>query len=387
MENEINVIQKFSSLNEEVKVIENALERITEYSMYNDDKYSKMADKTFSLRNKEVQNYSEENQKTKEALLAFCASKAGLDKIGIREIKDSADLARAFSNTEFREIFNSIIVETLQSVVLKARPEQIFRLANVDSVGIGDSKSYEIEPKGLPIAQRTSYMTNVTFLNSYAKSSITVKPQPYSIGATLDYIRILANDYDMGRELARVAFAMLYAQLRLIVDLIYSVAPVTGTPFYQANWNAANYVQMIDDLKMVNGGADVTAYGTLVAFNKIGSLATKSYGFQSQDEMIREGFLGRAYGVDNVVLEQFTDLSMPFTTANANSLRTIPNDRILLISTLGDKPVKLVREDFVRVKVKEPNEGTQYRMNYEYFMSFDGAIITQANYGIQSTAE
>ena len=88
-----------------------------------------------------------------------------------------------------------------------------------------------------------------------------------------------------------------------------------------------------------------------------------------------------------MILEQFTDLSMPFTTANANSLRTIPNDKILLISTLGDKPVKLVREDFVRVKVKEPNEGTQYRMNYEYFMSFDGAIITQANYGIQSTAE
>lgn len=214
--------------------------------------------------------------------------------------------------------------------------------------------------------------------------SLTVTPKPYSIGTTMDYIRILANNYDMGRELARVAFALLYAQLRLIVDEIYSVTPITGTPFYQANWDASKYIQMIEDIKMLNGGSDVTAYGTLPAFNKMGVLATTNYGFQSQDEMIREGFLGRAYGVDNVVIDQFTDLSQPFTNTSAASLRAIPNDRVLLLSSVGDKPVKLVRENFVHVKVKEPTDGSQYRYNYEYFMSFDAAIITQANYGIQA---
>ena len=199
----------------------------------------------------------------------------------------------------------------------------------------------------------------------------------------MDYIRILANNYDMGREIARVAASLLFAQLKLIVDSIYAIANVQGTPFYQANWNAANYVQMIDDIKMLNGGADVTAYGTTVAFSKMGVLATTNYGFQSQDEIIRNGFLGRAYGVDNVVLDQFTDLSQPFTTASANTLRTIPNDRVVLLSSVGDKPVKLVREDFIRVKVKEPKDGSLYRSNYEYFMSFDAAIATQANYGIQ----
>ena len=134
---------------------------------------------------------------------------------------------------------------------------------------------------------------------------------------------------------------------------------------------------------MLNGGADVTAYGTTVAFSKMGVLATTNYGFQSQDEIIRNGFLGRAYGVDNVVLDQFTDLSQPFTTASANTLRTVPNDRVVLLSSVGDKPVKLVREDFIRVKVKEPKDGSLYRSNYEYFMSFDAAIATQANYGIQ----
>ena len=376
MNEEIMTIKNFSAQDETAEVIKNNLVKLAKYAMNNDSRYKRVAELSFS--NEKIDNYEELNLKAKTALLKYAAEKAQ-----IKEISTKADVINAFSNPMFQTVFNSIIVDSLQSIVLKSRPEQIYRLANVSDVEVGDSETWEIDPKGLPIAQRTSYTTNVTFLDSYAITPITITPKPYSIGTTMDYIRILANNYDIGREIARVAASLLFAQLKLIVDSIYAIANVQGTPFYQANWNAANYVQMIDDIKMLNGGADVTAYGTTVAFSKMGVLATTNYGFQSQDEMIRNGFLGRAYGVDNVVLDQFTDLSQPFTTASANTLRTIPNDRVILLSSVGDKPVKLVREDFIRVKVKEPKDGSLYRSNYEYFMSFDAAIATQANYGIQ----
>nr|DAQ36191.1 MAG TPA: capsid protein [Caudoviricetes sp.] len=377
MNEEIMTIKNFSAQDETAEVIKNNLVKLAKYAMNNDSRYKRVAELSFS--NEKIDNYEELNLKAKTALLKYAAEKAQ-----IKEISTKADVINAFSNPMFQTVFNSIIVDSLQSIVLKSRPEQIYRLANVSDVEVGDSETWEIDTKGLPIAQRTSYTTNVTFLDSYATTSITITPKPYSIGTTMDYIRILANNYDMGREIARVAASLLFAQLKLIVDSIYAIANVQGTPFYQANWNAANYVQMIDDIKMLNGGADVTAYGTTVAFSKMGVLATTSYGFQSQDEMIRNGFLGRAYGVDNVVLDQFTDLSQPFTTTSANTLRTVPNDRVILLSSVGDKPVKLVREDFIRVKVKEPKDGSLYRSNYEYFMSFDAAIATQANYGIQT---
>ena len=376
MNEEIMTIKNFSAQDETAEVIKNNLVKLAKYAMNNDSRYKRVAELSFS--NEKIDNYEELNLKAKTALLKYAAEKAQ-----IKEISTKADVINAFSNPMFQTVFNSIIVDSLQSIVLKSRPEQIYRLANVSDVEVGDSDTWEIDTKGLPIAQRTSYTTNVTFLDSYAITPITITPKPYSIGTTMDYIRILANNYDMGREIARVAASLLFAQLKLIVDSIYAIANVQGTPFYQANWNAANYVQMIDDIKMLNGGADVTAYGTTVAFSKMGVLATTNYGFQSQDEIIRNGFLGRAYGVDNVVLDQFTDLSQPFTTASANTLRTIPNDRVILLSSVGDKPVKLVREDFIRVKVKEPKDGSLYRSNYEYFMSFDAAIATQANYGIQ----
>lgn len=376
MNEEIMTIKNFSAQDETAEVIKNNLVKLAKYAMNNDSRYKRVAELSFS--NEKIDNYEELNLKAKTALLKYAAEKAQ-----IKEISTKADVINAFSNPMFQTVFNSIIVDSLQSIVLKSRPEQIYRLANVSDVEVGDSETWEIDTKGLPIAQRTSYTTNVTFLDSYATTSITITPKPYSIGTTMDYIRILANNYDMGREIARVAASLLFAQLKLIVDSIYAIANVQETPFYQANWNAANYVQMIDDIKMLNGGADLTAYGTTVAFSKMGVLATTSYGFQSQDEMIRNGFLGRAYGVDNVVLDQFTDLSQPFTTTSADTLRTVPNDRVILLSSVGDKPVKLVREDFIRVKVKEPKDGSLYRSNYEYFMSFDAAIATQANYGIQ----
>lgn len=377
MNEEIMTIKNFSAQDETAEVIKNNLVKLAKYAMNNDSRYKRVAELSFS--NEKIDNYEELNLKAKTALLKYAAEKAQ-----IKEISTKADVINAFSNPMFQTVFNSIVVDSLQSIVLKSRPEQIYRLANVSDVEVGDSDTWEIDTKGLPIAQRTSYTTNVTFLDSYAVTPITITPKPYSIGTTMDYIRILANNYDMGREIARVAASLLFAQLKLIVDSIYAIANVQGTPFYQANWNAANYVQMIDDIKMLNGGADVTAYGTTVAFSKMGVLATTNYGFQSQDEMIRNGFLGRAYGVDNVVLDQFTDLSQPFTTASADTLRTVPNDRVILLSSVGDKPVKLVREDFIRVKVKEPKDGSLYRSNYEYFMSFDAAIATQANYGIQT---
>ena len=376
MNEEIFIKRNFSAEDETAGVIKNNLVKLAKYAMNNDSRYKRVAELSFS--SEKIDDYDELNLKAKTALLKYAAEKAQ-----IKEIKTKADIVSAFENPTFQTVYNSIITETLESIVLKAKPEQIYRLANVEDVDLGGSSTFEIDTKGLPIAQRTSYTTNVTFLDSYAITPITITPKPYSVGVTMDYIRILANNYDMGREIARVAASFLFAQLKLIVDSIYAIANVQGTPFYQANWNAANYVQMIDDIKMLNGGADVTAYGTTVAFSKMGVLATTNYGFQSQDEIIRNGFLGRAYGVDNVVLDQFTDLSQPFTTASASILRPIPNDRVVLLSSVGDKPVKLVREEYVRVKVKEPKDGSLYRSNYEYFMSFDVAIATQANYGIQ----
>ncbi|MEG2267634.1 MAG: hypothetical protein RSC68_25315, partial [Acinetobacter sp.] len=254
-----------------------------------------------------VENYSQLNEDVKTSILGFCQEESHS-----RPIKDTSDLRMAFDNNPtFGALYNSIVAEALRAVLIRSESKQIMNLANIDVVKVGESMTWEIEPKGMPIAQRASYNSNVAFLDSYATSSITIKPKQYSTGTQMSVTRIMANGYDMGREFARVVMSIRYAEYKLVTNLLFNSLTAADTPLYQANWSAAKYMQMIDDLGMLNGTSGCKAYSTRVGFNAVGALSTTNFGFETQDEMIRNGYLGRAYGIDNVALDQFTDLSAP----------------------------------------------------------------------------
>lgn len=339
------------------------------------DYSSKGLKSTYSMTATE---YKEKNEKVKLAWLAFSAANSG-----IKDLSEDRQLAYAFQNPTFTAIANSIIAETVLGVVTNTNPSQLMSLANVDDVEIGGSKSYEIESKGLPIAQRGSYGNNVALFNTATAGSITVTPKVYTLGSAIDFIRVLTNTFDFGKEIAKVSLGLVYAQVKLVSGILFDSTPLASTPLYQATFSASTYTQMISDLQMLNAGAGVQAFGTLPAHQAIGTVATTNFGFTAQDELVREGYLGRAYGIDNRVIDQMTDLSAPFNTTTASSLRLIPNNKVLLISDTGDKPVKLVRENFVRVIAKEASNGALNRMTYTYSMSFDAGLITQGHYAIQ----
>lgn len=379
MEKVVNTIRDFSATSDEAKVIVDSLVELGNVAA---TKYygntGMFADK-YSMDEKE---YKAKNQQITNALLGFAAEKSGMDFLNVNT---KEGLMRAFSmGGQFETIYNSIIVESIGAIIAGANPVALMNLANIENVGVGDSLTIEIDAKGLPIAQRNSYMSNVTLLEGVTKQAITITPKVYSTGVQMDYMRILSGTFDWGREVAKVAMSLLYAQYKLVAGLIFSTSLVNGTPFYAASYSASAVTTMIADLEAVNGGAAVKAYGTLPAFNAVGAIATTNYGFETQDEYVRNGFLGRAYGIDNIVLPQATDLSVPFTTLNKPIL--LPNNYIVLLSDVGSKPVTLVRENYVAVVTKEANEGSLRKVHYAYFMAFDAAIATAANYGVIKVA-
>jgi len=329
-----------------------------------------------------IDNYFELNEKVKTAILKFAAKKAG-----IPDIVTSTDLAFAFDNQVFRSVMNTITTRAIGLMMVRYNSPQIGGIATIETVGAGESRSYKIDTKALPIAQRATYGSNVSLVPSYAKGSVTITPKPYTLGVSLDYIRILANGYDWGAAVARVYAGMLFAQYKLIVSKVFSDSVLSGTPFYQSTFTAGAYVQMADDIGMLNGASaeSVTAYGTRVAWQAIGALAT-SGGFTTKDDYIRNAYLQKIFGIDSMILDQFTNLSAPFTSANAESLRAIPNNLIVLVSTNGDKVVKLVREDYIRVIETAANDNNSNRIEYSYFQNFDAAIATASYFGVQNTA-
>lgn len=326
--------------------------------------------------------YKQKNDETRKAILAFCGQKAG-----ISEITESRHILNAFDNPTFESVYNAIFTEALLGIMTKTESNAISVFANIDTVDVGNSLTYYIETKGLPIAQRNSYMSNVTFLDGAATQAVTVTPKMYSAGTAIDVIRMLKGDIDMGREIARVAMSILYKQYELCVGQIVNNNMIAGTPLYRATFSAPNYIKTISYLQALNN-ASVRAYGTLPALNAISAVATASYGFTSQDEVLRLGFLSVAYGIPHVILQQATDGSAPIgaTDATAEGTMLLPNNLVFLLADTGDKPVKLVRENYIRVMNTPANINSINRREYQYFVAFDAAIATQAHFAIQNTA-
>lgn len=324
------------------------------------------------------EEYANKNGNTKLAILNFCASKCGM-----KCPENKRDLVALFSNATFESLFNTIIAEVQSGVQTRVTPEGLMALADVVEVDCGDSYSFEIDTKGLPAVQRASLTTNLSLLDGHAMQSITVTPVPYACSTSLDFIRVLANDYDFGKEMARVARAIMYAQYKAVAGLIFNTAIAGIAPLYQATFASNNYVKMAETIGALNN-APVTSYGTLTAWNAISALATQG-GFTTKDDYIRNGFLQKIYGVDSMVIDNIADLSAPLSSTLAAVQLGIPTNVIVMASGVGDKPVKLVRENYVRVQKGDPNGASLNRITYKYFASWDAAIATQAHFGVQNT--
>lgn len=365
---------KFAANDDKAKIIINSLAELSAAAAYRDFGSHGIIEEV------KMDNYAEENEKIKKSILGFAAEKAG---IAIPE--NATDLAFAMDNTVFKSVVNTINTKAISTMMVKYEAPQLARLSAIETVGLGESRTYEIDTKALPIAQKATYGSNVSMVPSYAKSSITITPKPYTLGVSLDMIRIIANGYDWGRAIARVYAGMLFAQYKLIVSKVFDTSVLNGTPLYQENFSASTYVQMADDVGMLNGGSaeDVIALGTRTAWNNISALATQG-GFSTRDEYIRTAYLQKIYGVDSMILDQFTNLSAPFTTANANTLRAVPNTLIVLVPA-NDKICKLVRESYIRVIETPANDNTLNRMEYTYFQNFDAALATASYFGLQGT--
>ena len=293
-----------------------------------------------------IADYDSEKKMVKDTILKFASSIAGIDAP-----ETSTDMLYAMDNPTFKSIINTITARSIAAMMANYRCPQLEALTEIEDVNAGDSRTYEIDTRSIPVAQLGTYISNVTLVPSYAKSSITLTPKVYTLGISLDFIRIIANGYDWGYAIARIYAGLVFAQYKLVVSKIFNTVILSGTPLYQQYFSSTAYTQLASDVAMLSGGTEdnVMALGTLVALNAISALATTG-GYAVRDEYVRTAYLNKIYGVDTMVLAQFTNLSAPFTTANASSLRAIPNNLIVFVPVNGDKICKLVRENYKTIK-------------------------------------
>jgi len=329
--------------------------------------------------------YSDAIDNLRKDVLAYCGEKAG-----VSEFLTDEDFVNALDNPTFISVYNAIEAGVIRQVFTNLESKAIDVIANVDTVGLGNSKTYNLSSKGLPVAQRNSYLSNVAFLNGATSQPLTIVPRVYSLGVSIDLLRILKGDQDWARETSKVIMGMLYAQYRLVVATLFSTSLLSGTPFALASWDTDTHIKVIEILRTINN-SQVVGYGTISALRKasIGSIeiaASVFGGLNTQDTFIKDGFVSHVNGIDYVLLDNAYDFSAPLE-ATVNGVLgqfLVPSDKILLLCPAQDKPVKLVRENYVRVRLVEPQDNSILTRSYAYFMSFETGIATMSQFAIQT---
>jgi len=318
------------------------------------------------------EDYNELNQSTKQSILAYCAEKAGFNP---DMVKTKKGLLKAFSNPTFEWEYFAIQTEALNNVNADNEVEDVMIAAQISTIGLGDSKTFEIDSKSLYDVQENSYGNNVSRFQQQFKSSITLTPTPKIARIDFDVTQMATIGYDFGKEMAKIAMSF---RTKMYVDIVTALYDATShpTPFVEATFAKTPYMELADRVSATNGSVGVTAFGTRVAFGKMSD--TVDSGFNTLDELNRNGFIGNLYNVRSVLFDQ----SVNSNTADYEF--RVPNDKVILLSSASDRPIKMVREGNIEVDLKDGRNSSLSRRVYTYKDSWTVGVATQAIFGIQS---
>lgn len=319
------------------------------------------------------ENYGELNSTTKEKLFKYCIAKSGLESESL-DIYNKGHMEQLFSNPTAANMFFAIVTQALNTVNAATEVQDIMPMANVVGVGVGDSWTGEIESKKLYNVEDTSYGNNVTRSDRQFRSPITLTPSPKEATVDFDIYQMAALGYDFGKEIAKIAMSFRAQMYQDVVDEIFTVANVSATPFYESMFAKTSYQELANRVGGANSVRPV-AYGTNIAFGKMSD--TVSGGFTIQDENVKKGYITDMYGVPSSLLEQKVN------TSDATYAFRVPDDKVLLVSSIGDKPVKVIVEEWTRVIAKDGTAGSLHTRVYKLFQSWVVDLATQGAYGIQ----
>lgn len=317
------------------------------------------------------EDYAELNSSLVQKILAYSKEQANLPEAINVTTKDG--LARAFTNSDFEWNFFSIQTTVLGLILADTEAVEAMDFLNIYTVGLADSMTFEVGSKALYDVEDTTYGNTVTRARKHFAQPITIVPSPKQASVQFDFIQMVTSNYDFGAEMAKIVLSVRAKQYQDAIDLIFDETPLVGTPFYKATFNKANYTELADRLTGVNN-APVIAHASRRAFADASETVTT--GFTVQDELIKRTFIADLFNVPSRVIGQAVN-----TSSSAYNFR-VPNDKILLLSTLGDKPVKMVQEDYMHVEL-EDGKNIKNR-TYKYIYSYNMGLVLNSAYGIQS---
>ncbi len=327
-------------------------------------------------------NTQQNNAEYMREVLNYCSQYSpvcGMPNIkkndGVIDWNEKSNIATAMMDTNFRQMYFAIVTKVIQLVNAKTEVEDILLGANVSYVALGDSATFEMDSQQLYKIQNGAYGNLYSVYQEQLRSGLTLVPEPKIASISFNVAQMTPIGYDFGKEVAKLAKSFRVAMYVDVVNKLFQVTNVSSTVFYKANFAKATFLELVDRIEAVNGGVRAGVFGTKQALASMSDNIVT--GFRKEDERIETGLIVNPYGVPMYQFSQAVD------TSSASATFIVPNNRLVIMSAIGDKPVKLVKEDYMFATSKTGMDTTLWNQVYTLNDSWIVGYIMSGVYGIQ----
>lgn len=317
----------------------------------------------------------EANQAIRKILMEVC-------ELSEEDLKSKKKRERMIKK-HMDEMFELIEEDIEFKVVTGLQADDFFQdYVEYRNIALGDDEEYWETEAEQPfiVAEISGDHHDLTMQHLTVGKPYRIHTKNYGVKVGKDIDLILLGRIDFTRLTDKVAEAFIEKIKTMAFEAFYAASDklpnptqfkMTGT---LSAATKANFDELLENVQMANGGAEVVIIGTKTALKKLNALSDVDWRAVSmKEDVARMGRLGAYEGVDLVEVPQRFAL-------NDVTTKLIPNDKLLVFARGQEKMVKVTDRGEIQVVERGENKADladdfrTYEMQREFGV---GTVLTQ----------
>lgn len=313
-------------------------------------------------------SYEEENRLFATSLMQECYNISNLDS-------EKWPVAKAFTFSHFERAFFAVLEEVIRRTTAKSNVEEYMgRVAEVRNAGDGDTLNIDIRAKNVYILSRVSRGRNSSHIQRRYGQNVVLTPTPRQVTVGFEIHHIAAGRFDYGREIALASEGIQTSLLNEVQSLVYGSSNPINNKLTESSYTESSFRLLCQRVQARNGGGMTMVYGTEIALGRVLPSNTNFLQDLGEDYM-QYGYLVNLFGYRAMRFPQAVD---------ADYSEIIPNNRLLIMTSGVDTPIKIGMEGDIRIIQTQDTMTADRVRSYTLETSWDVQLASDAHIGIVS---
>ena len=311
-------------------------------------------------------SYEEELALFTTGLMQECYKISNLDP-------KTCPVKKAFTYSHFERAHFAVLEEVIRRTTAKSNVEEFMgRVAEVRNVADGDSLNIDIRAKNVYSLSKVSRGRNAAHIQRHYGQNVVLTPTPRQVTVGFEIHNIAGGRFDYGREIALASEGIQTSLLNEVQTLVFGSTNPINNKLTESSYAESSFRLLCQRVQARNGGGMTMVYGTEIA---LGTVLPSNVNFLQDlgEDYMQYGYLVNLFGYRAMRFPQAVD---------AGYSEIIPNNRLLIMTSGVDTPIKIAMEGDIRIIQTQDTMVADRIRSYTLETSWDVALASDAHIGI-----